>query len=100
MATPSTSQPKADREPSPATTAVPAAWSAAYREDDDKFDDFATFEPAAEPLTPGTPVRQLSSRQMSGQFEEETAKAWEEDWDDEDVDDTFDRTMERIARNK
>jgi hypothetical protein len=74
------------------------AWSAPYREDDDNFDDFATFVPTGEALTP---TRQLSQRQLSGHFEEEgTGKAWEEDWDDEDVDDTFDKTMERIARGK
>eukprot|EP00672_Neobodo_designis_P023438 CAMPEP_0174827992 /NCGR_PEP_ID=MMETSP1114-20130205/1063_1 /TAXON_ID=312471 /ORGANISM="Neobodo designis, Strain CCAP 1951/1" /LENGTH=84 /DNA_ID=CAMNT_0016061683 /DNA_START=43 /DNA_END=297 /DNA_ORIENTATION=- len=75
------------------------AWSAAYDEDGDNFDDFATFVPTGEPA--GTPTRQLSQRQLSGQFEDDrTSKVWEEDWDDEDVDDTFDRTMERIARGK
>jgi hypothetical protein len=72
------------------------AWSGAYVEDDDNFDDFASFVPTGEATTP---TRQLSQRQLSGQFEEErTSKVWEEDWDDEDVDDTFDKTMERIAR--
>lgn len=78
---------------------VKEAWSAAYKEDADNFEDFADFVPAVEPS--GTPTRQLSQRQLSGQFDEgRTSKAWEEDWDDEDVDDTFDRTMERVARGK
>ena len=80
-------------------TAIPAAWSTGYAEDKDTFDDFESFAPQdKEPTTPGTPTRQLSSRVLSGQFEDEHSTAWEEDWDDEDVDDTFDRTMERIAR--
>lgn len=82
----------------PTAPPVKEAWSAPYKEDQDAFDDFADFVPAAEPS--GTPTRQLSQRQLSGQFEDgsRTSKVWEEDWDDEDADDTFDRTMERIAR--
>jgi hypothetical protein len=84
----------------PAAAPLPEAWSTGYAEEKDTFEDFDSFAPpAAEPTTPGTPMRQLSSRMLSGQFEDEHTKAWEEDWDDEDVDDTFDRTMERIARS-
>ncbi len=84
---------------SPARPGKEQAWSAAYVEEDDNFDDFASFVPTGEPG--GTPTRQLSARQLSGQFDEErTSKTWEEDWEDDDVDDTFDKTMGRIARGK
>ena len=83
---------------SPVAAAPKEQWSAAYNEDTDAFDEFADFVPTGEG---STPTRQLSQRQLSGQFEEErTGKAWEEDWDDEDTDDTFDKTMERIARGQ
>lgn len=76
------------------------AWSAGYVEDEDAFEDFSSFLPRGGAES-NSPTRQLSQRQLSGQFDEErTSKAWEEDWDDEDVDDTFDKTMERIARGK
>jgi hypothetical protein len=96
----------ADNKEKIAGRPVEKAWSAPYNEEADTFDDFATFDPQEMSMSragsagPGTPTRTLSSRQMSGQFEDEVSKVWEEDWDDEDVDDTFDKTMERIARNK
>lgn len=72
------------------------AWSGWYREQDDAFQDFATF--AAPSSAQLTPQRTLSARQISGQFEDEVAKCWEEDWEDEDVDDTYDAVMGKIGR--
>eukprot|EP00744_Colponema_vietnamica_P017631 GILI01024807.1.p1 GENE.GILI01024807.1~~GILI01024807.1.p1 ORF type:complete len:174 (-),score=57.70 GILI01024807.1:86-607(-) len=112
-------------------------WSAFYREQEDVFGDFYTFElqqkQAAEavgafsimpspsqtgaqlaaamatavtipkgvtvpPPPSGQKGRQLSARQLSGQLDEEVARSWEEDWEDEDVDDAFDVIMGKIAR--
>lgn len=72
------------------------AWSAWYREQDDVFQDFATFTIASS--NQQSPQRTLSSRQISGQFEDEVAKCWEEDWEDEDTDDTYDAIMGKIVR--
>jgi hypothetical protein len=72
------------------------AWSAWYKEQDDAFQDFSTF--AAPSSAQLTPQRTLSARQISGQFEDEVAKCWEEDWEDEDVDDTYDAVMGKIGR--
>ena len=82
-------------------TQLQQAWSTGYREENDTFADFNSFEAAHRKNDgSGTPTRTLSSRQLTGQFEEEVSKVWEEDWDDEDVDDTFDKTMQRIASHK
>ncbi|KPA80500.1 hypothetical protein ABB37_04716 [Leptomonas pyrrhocoris] len=79
-------------------------WSAWYKESEDTFADFKSFEPApaaggaAGGLSRAGSVRTLSMRQISGQFEEEVAKSWEEDWEDEDVEDTFDHIMGEISQ--
>lgn len=78
-------------------------WSALYKESEDTFADFKSFEPApaaggAGGLSRAGSVRTLSMRQISGQFEEEVAKSWEEDWEDEDVEDTFDHIMGEISQ--
>ena len=62
-------------------------WSAWYVELDDKFSDFQSFDPTINSVQL-TPSRTLSARQISGQFDDEVAKSWEEDWEDEDVEDT------------
>lgn len=79
------------------------AWSLWYQEPQDAFADFKSFEPehaAGEGGLPssGGSFRTLSARQISGQFEDEVAKSWEEDWEDEDVEDTFDHVMGQISR--
>ncbi|CCW67377.1 unnamed protein product [Phytomonas sp. Hart1] len=77
-------------------------WSSWYNEADDAFNDFKSFEPEiptgglAVPGSGGS-MRTLSARQISGQFEEEVAKSWEDDWEDEDMDDTFDCIMGQIS---
>jgi poly(3-hydroxybutyrate) depolymerase len=78
-------------------------WSAWYVEAQDTFEDFAAFDPVAKALAGAaatTPQRAMSARQISGVLEG-TAKAadgrWEEDWNDEDADDTFDRVAERCG---
>lgn len=89
-----------------ALLAIPSTetvWSAWYRESEDTFADFKSFEPAPAAGGAGGPsrtgsVRTLSMRQISGQFEEEVAKSWEEDWEDEDVEDTFDHIMGQISQ--
>ncbi|KAH9599075.1 hypothetical protein LSM04_006808 [Trypanosoma melophagium] len=88
-------------------------WSSWYRESDDQFVDFQSFG-----LMEGTTTitgasasnlsgsvaprssshRTLSARRISGQFEEEVMKSWDEDWEDEDVEDTFDAIMGQIVR--
>lgn len=78
-------------------------WSAWYREAEDHFADFRSFgntdgeANAATAATSGS-HRTLSARRISGQFEEEVVKSWDEDWEDEDVDDTFDAIMGQIGR--
>jgi len=77
-------------------------WSAWYTEADDTFNDFKSYEPPA-PLVGTVPasggsVRTLSARQISGQFDDEVAKTWEEDWEDEDVEDTYDSIVGQITR--
>lgn len=76
-------------------------WSSWYTEQGDTFADFKSYEP---PPTTGGPLpsgggsmRTFSARQLTGQFEEEVAKSWEEDWEDEDVEDTFDHIMRQIS---
>ena len=70
-------------------------WSSSgHKEQEDDFTDFKSFE--LNVVT--TPARQLSARQISGHFEDEVAKSWQEDWDDEDVEDTFDVVMGKIGR--
>lgn len=114
-------------------------WSHFYREQEDVFGEFYTFElqqkQAAEavgafslvptpsqtgaqlaaamatavtipkgvtvpPPPSGKGGRQLSARQLSGQLDEEIARSWEEDWEDEDVDDAFDVIMGKIAKGE
>lgn len=72
------------------------AWSAWYREQEDTFKDFDSFVTSTSAAQ--SPQRTLSSRTISGQFEDEVAKNWEEDWEDEDVDDTYEVIMGKIAR--
>ncbi|CCW59641.1 unnamed protein product [Phytomonas sp. EM1] len=77
-------------------------WSAWYNETDDAFNDFKSFQPdipTGGSFVPGSggSMRTLSARQISGQFEEEVAKSWEDDWEDEDIDDTFDCIMGQIS---
>lgn len=108
-----------------ATSVNAAPWSAAYKEDDDNFADFAEYDSgngasgnglnlvrgasssnigfAVQSSSTGIGERQPSQRQLTGQFEVEggdDAKLWEADWDDEDADDTFERCMERIQMGK
>ena len=71
-------------------------WSTWYSEQADNFDEFQSHESNGGNLTP---TRQLSARQMSGQFEDDVAKTWEEDWEDEDVDDNYDSVMAAIQRH-
>lgn len=78
-------------------------WSAWYKESEDKFAEFKSFEPSPTAGGPGNlsragSVRTLSMRQISGQFEEEVAKSWEEDWEDEDVEDTFEHIIGQISQ--
>jgi hypothetical protein len=96
---------------------VAEPWSAYYKEQEDTFDEFTDFDPnhkTAEDAPAGRAAgsssvlkrnntgsfsgRHLSSRLLSGQFENEVARSWEEDWDDEDPDDTFDAIMAKVAR--
>ncbi|KAG5499012.1 hypothetical protein GH5_03710 [Leishmania sp. Ghana 2012 LV757] len=89
-----------------ALLAIPSSeivWSAWYKESEDKFSEFESFEPAPTVAGAGNvsrtgSVRTLSMRQISGQFEEEVAKSWEEDWEDEDVEDTFEHIMGQISQ--
>ncbi|KAK7200054.1 hypothetical protein NESM_000054900 [Novymonas esmeraldas] len=86
-----------------AVPASEAVWSAWYKESEDTFAEFKSFEPApvaggAGNMSRAGSVRTLSMRQISGQFEEEVAKSWEEDWEDEDVEDTFDRIIGQISQ--
>ncbi|GET90415.1 hypothetical protein, conserved [Leishmania tarentolae] len=89
-----------------ALLAIPSSetvWSAWYKESEDKFLEFKSFEPAPAAGGPGNmsragSVRTLSMRQISGQFEEEVAKSWEEDWEDEDVEDTFEHIIGQISQ--
>ena len=74
------------------------AWSSWYREANDKFAEFNSFDPASQAKDPNTPMRALSQRQISGQFDDEVAKSWEEDWEDEDVEDSYDAVMGKISR--
>ena len=77
-----------------------ALWSSWYREAEDTFADFATFEPqAAANANGGHPIpRALSARQISGQFDDDVARNWEEDWEDEDTEDTYEAIMGKIQR--
>lgn len=43
-----------------------------------------------------TTFRTRSARQLSGQFEDEVARSWEDDWEDEDAEDTYDVIMGKI----
>lgn len=80
-------------------------WSSWYVESADTFVEFKSYQPAA-PANAGAggipgsggSFRTLSARQISGSFEDEVAKNWEEDWEDEDVEDTFDNIMGQIFR--
>ncbi|CAJ1010302.1 hypothetical protein Q4I28_005616 [Leishmania naiffi] len=89
-----------------ALLAIPSSetvWSAWYKESEDKFLEFKSFEPVPVAGGPGNmsragSVRTLSMRQISGQFEEEVAKSWEEDWEDEDVEDTFEYIIGQISQ--
>lgn len=78
-------------------------WSSWYKEGNDTFEDFETFNPPT-PTTGGgsaaASFHTLSARQMSGQMEEEVAKSWEEDWEDEDANDTFENIMAKIKGRK
>eukprot|EP00796_Vickermania_ingenoplastis_P000762 gene762-405_t len=86
---------------------VDEIWSSWYVEGKDDFQDFQSFTPTTPTTTgsaPGTGVqpsgasfRTMSARQVSGQFEDEVAKSWEEDWEDEDLEDTYDAIMGRIS---
>lgn len=81
------------------TLAVPQGdevWSAWYKEQADTFEDFATFDPKV--AAGNQSQRQLSARQLSGQFEDDVARSWEEDWEDEDPDDSYDRVMGLVGR--
>ena len=49
-------------------------WSSFYDEEEDNFDEFKRFE-----VTEDAPARQMSGSVV----EEEAAKDWEEDWEDE-----------------
>ena len=73
-------------------------WSAFYTEAHDAFADFASHDTAQ--AGGNTPTRQLSARQISGQFEDDVAKEWEEDWEDEDVDDSYDSIMASIVTSR
>ncbi|ORC90194.1 uncharacterized protein TM35_000092440 [Trypanosoma theileri] len=88
-------------------------WSSWYRESEDQFVDFQSFGLMEGTATiPGASAsnlsasiaprssshRTLSARRISGQFEEEVMKSWDEDWEDEDVEDTFDAIMGQIVR--
>lgn len=85
-------------------------WSGWYVEAADTFEDFQSFSPplppagANAPTLPGgvqasgTSFRSKSVRQMSGQFEDEVAKSWEEDWEDEDLEDTYDAVAGKIGQ--
>lgn len=81
-------------------------WSRWYTEADDTFRDFKSYEPAAPSALasgitiPGSggSLRTLSARQISGQFDDEVAKTWEEDWEDEDAEDTLDYIMGQMSR--
>ncbi|KAG8341848.1 hypothetical protein ERJ75_000131100 [Trypanosoma vivax] len=78
-------------------------WSGWYKETEDKFIDFISFDATDSGAAGGGVVprssshRTLSARRISGQFEEEVLKSWEEDWEDEDVEDTFDAVMGRMG---
>ncbi|RNF25621.1 uncharacterized protein Tco025E_02117 [Trypanosoma conorhini] len=88
-------------------------WSSWYKESEDQFADFQSFgeteggpnAPAAAGPNAGSggaqfssSHRTLSARRVSGLFEEEVLKSWDEDWEDEDVEDTFDAIMGQIGR--
>lgn len=42
-------------------------------------------------------ARAASARQLSGQLDDEVARSWDEDWEDEDTEDAFDVVMGKIA---
>ncbi|KAF8293273.1 hypothetical protein TcYC6_0109590 [Trypanosoma cruzi] len=95
-------------------TRADEVWSAWYKETEDQFVDFQSFGDNNEgglnvTATAGSNImsgsaqfssshRTLSARRVSGQFEEEVMKSWDEDWEDEDVEDTFDAIMGQIGR--
>lgn len=86
---------------------VDETWSSWYVEEKDDFNDFRSFEPPTPTTAAGSPgmtaasttpsFRTMSARQVSGQFEDEVAKSWEEDWEDEDLEDTYDAVMGKIS---
>lgn len=49
------------------------------------------------PSSSSTSFRTRSVRQLSGQFEDEVARSWEDDWEDEDAEDTYDAIMGKIT---
>ena len=97
-----------------ASAYVAEPWSSYYHEQEDTFEEFTDFDPNHDVASTGRNAgstsamkrnntgsfsgRHLSSRLLSGQFENEVARSWEEDWDDEDPDDTFDAIMAKVAR--
>eukprot|EP00758_Cryptobia_borreli_P002529 Tbor_TRINITY_DN3100_c0_g2::TRINITY_DN3100_c0_g2_i1::g.14735::m.14735 len=83
------------------------SWSLFYKEQEDRFLEFSSFAPC-DPNTADVKksniirtssfTRRLSARQISGQFEEEIARTWEEDWEDEDPEDSYNVIMATIGR--
>ena len=71
-----------------------APWSSFYNEAQDALGEFDVHA-VTEPGTPNG--RQFSERQISGQFEDDTAKDWEEDWEDEDPEDSLEHISSMIA---
>lgn len=96
---------------------VDEIWSSWYVEDADTFEDFQSYNPPTPTTTSavagtagvagtggatttavGATFRSMSARQVSGQFEEDAvAKSWEDDWEDEDLEDTYDAIMGKIS---
>ncbi|CAD2218513.1 hypothetical protein, conserved [Angomonas deanei] len=81
-------------------------WSTWYTEGADTFEDFKSYEPAAPENNDNnnnnersSSRRTLSARQISGQFDDEVVRSFEEDWEDEDAEDTFDTIMGIISRH-
>ena len=72
-----------------------APWSSFYNEAADTLAEFDVYAVGEGPTTPG--ARQFSERQISGQFEDDTAKEWEEDWEDEDPEDSLEHIASMIA---
>lgn len=93
---------------------VDEIWSSWYVEEADTFEDFQSYNPPTPTTTgsaaagatgaggvttaAGATFRSMSARQVSGQFEEDAvAKSWEDDWEDEDLEDTYDAIMGKIS---